>query len=154
RSKSMRGQPGFFDFDDRLKLLSDLGDQLESFRSAVDFELFRPELSAALSYADRTEGGRPPFDPVLMFKILVIHRHVGSTRRCHPGWGGAAAQYGRREEGDQRGPDTGELEGQAGQAAAQGSRRTLDGQIQQAKPREDGSMPPVDNPAIWLSEPC
>ena len=68
----MRGQPGFFDFDDRLKLLSDLGDQLESFRSAVDFELFRLELNAALSYADRTEGGRPPFDPVLMFKILVI----------------------------------------------------------------------------------
>jgi hypothetical protein len=38
----------------------------------VDFELFRPELNAALSYSDRTEGGRPPFDPVLMFKILVI----------------------------------------------------------------------------------
>ena len=68
----MRGQPGFFDIDDRLKRLSDLGDQLEAFRSAVDFELFRPELSAALSYTDRTEGGRPPFDPVLMFKILVI----------------------------------------------------------------------------------
>ena len=72
-SKNMRGQPGFFDIDDRLKRLSDLGDQLEAFRSAVDFELFRPELSAALSYyTDRTEGGRPPFDPVLMFKILVI----------------------------------------------------------------------------------
>ena len=68
----MRGQPGFFDVDDRLKRLSDLGDQLETFRSAVDFELFRPELNAALSYTDRTEGGRPPFDPVLMFKILVI----------------------------------------------------------------------------------
>ena len=38
----------------------------------MDFELFRPELSAALSYTDRTEDGRPPFDPVLMFKILVI----------------------------------------------------------------------------------
>jgi hypothetical protein len=38
----------------------------------VDFELFRPELNAALSYTDRTEGWRPPFDPVLMFKILVI----------------------------------------------------------------------------------
>jgi len=35
-------------------------------------DAFRPELSAALSYTDRTEGGRPPFDPVLMFKILVI----------------------------------------------------------------------------------
>jgi transposase, IS5 family len=68
----MRGQPGFFDIDDRLKRLSDLGDQLETFRSAVDFELFRPELNAALSYTDRTVGGRPPFDPVLMFKILVI----------------------------------------------------------------------------------
>jgi hypothetical protein len=73
-----------------------------------------------------------------------LHRHVGSNRRCQPGCGAASAQYGRREEGDQRGPDTGELEGQAGQAAAQRSRRTLDGQIQKAKPREDGSMPPVD----------
>ena len=68
----MRGQPGFFDIDDRLKRLSDLGDQLETFRSAVDFELFRSELNAALSYTDRTEGGRPPFDPALMFKNLVI----------------------------------------------------------------------------------
>src|ERR1700736_5603416 len=29
---SMRDQPGFFDIDDRLKRLSDLGDQLEAFR--------------------------------------------------------------------------------------------------------------------------
>jgi transposase, IS5 family len=68
----MRGQPGFFDVDDRLKRLSDLGDQLEAFRNAVDFETFRPELAAALSYSDGSEGGRPPFDPVMMFKILVI----------------------------------------------------------------------------------
>jgi hypothetical protein len=44
----------------------------QTFRSVVDFEVFRPELNAALSYADRTEDGRPPFDLVLMFKILVI----------------------------------------------------------------------------------
>jgi hypothetical protein len=56
----MREQPGFFDIEDRLKRLSDLGDRLETFRSAVDFEVFRPELNAALSYADRTEGGRAP----------------------------------------------------------------------------------------------
>jgi hypothetical protein len=35
-------------------------DQLETFRLAVDFELFRPELNAVLSYTDRTEGERPP----------------------------------------------------------------------------------------------
>jgi transposase, IS5 family len=68
----MQGQAGFFDVDDRLKRLSDLGDQLEAFRSAVDFELFRPELNAALAYSEGAQGGRPPFDPVMMFKILVI----------------------------------------------------------------------------------
>jgi transposase, IS5 family len=68
----MRGQPGFFDVDERLKRLSDLGDHLAAFRCAVDFETFRPELAAALSYSDGSEGGRPPFDPVMMFKILLI----------------------------------------------------------------------------------
>jgi IS5 family transposase len=29
-------------------------------------------LNAALTYSDGTQGGRPPFDPVMMFKILVI----------------------------------------------------------------------------------
>ena len=69
---SMRRQAGFFDVDDRLKRLSDLGDQLEAFEAAVEFEAFRPELNAALTYSDGTQGGRPPFDPVMMFKILVI----------------------------------------------------------------------------------
>ena len=68
----MRGQPGFFDVDDRLKRLSDLGDQLEAFRSVIDFEIFRSDLVEALDYSDGAQGGRPPFDPVLMFKILVI----------------------------------------------------------------------------------
>jgi len=68
----MRGQSGFFDVDDRLKRLSDLGDQLEAFGAAVDFEIFRAGLMAALAYSDGTQGGRPPFDPVMMFKILVI----------------------------------------------------------------------------------
>jgi transposase, IS5 family len=68
----MWGQAGFFDIDDRLRRLSDLGDQLESFRVVLDFEIFRPELDAALAYSDGARGGRPPFDPVMMFKILVI----------------------------------------------------------------------------------
>jgi IS5 family transposase len=68
----MRGQPGLFDVDERLQRLSDLGDQLETFRAAVDFEMFRGDLVAALGYGDGAHGGRPPFDPVMMFKILVI----------------------------------------------------------------------------------
>ncbi len=65
-------QPGFFDVEERLARLSGLGDQLEAFSRTVDFEAFRPDLEKALAYSDRIKGGRPPFDPVLMFKILVI----------------------------------------------------------------------------------
>ena len=65
-------QAGFFDVDERLQRLSNLGDQLEAYAKAVDFKLFRPELETALAYADGAKGGRPPFDPVMMFKILVI----------------------------------------------------------------------------------
>jgi IS5 family transposase len=71
----MAGQPSCFDVDERLRQLSDLGDQLEAYGRVVDFELFRPELEAALSYADGAKGGRPPCDPVMMFKILVIQAH-------------------------------------------------------------------------------
>ena len=63
---------GSFDFDERLKRLSDLGDQLETYAGTVDFEMFRPELEAALAYSDGAQGGRPPYDPVMMFKIMVI----------------------------------------------------------------------------------
>lgn len=68
----MARMPGLFDVDERLQRLSDIGDQLEAFAAVVDFEMFRPELVAALGYGDGAKGGRPPFDPVMMFKILVI----------------------------------------------------------------------------------
>jgi hypothetical protein len=38
----------------------------------VDFELFRSDLQADLHRADRSHGGRPPHDAVLMFRILVL----------------------------------------------------------------------------------
>ena|SRR5689334_18758724 len=68
----MSNQPGFFDADERLRKLSAAGDPLERLRAAVDFELFRPALGAALERADRERGGRPPYDPVMMFRILVL----------------------------------------------------------------------------------
>ena len=52
----MRGQAGFFDVDERPKRLSDLGDQLLAFATAVDFEMFRPELTQALGYSDGAQG--------------------------------------------------------------------------------------------------
>ena len=68
----MVGQPGFFDSDERLQALSAAGDPLERLAAVLDFEVFRSDLIAALSRSDRTKGGRPPYDPVLMFKVLVL----------------------------------------------------------------------------------
>ena len=68
----MAGQPGFFDLDERYAALSAAGDPLKRLGSVVDFELFRADLDAALARSDRAKGGRPPYDAVLMFKILVV----------------------------------------------------------------------------------
>ena len=68
----MASQPGFFDLSDRYDALSAAGDPLERLAAVVDFEVFRGPLVAALRRCVRGKGGRPPFDPVLMFKILVL----------------------------------------------------------------------------------
>ncbi len=65
-------QRGFFDTDERLEQLSAAGDPLERLSAVVDFELFRGDLEAALKRSDRSKGGRPPYDAVLMFKVLVL----------------------------------------------------------------------------------
>src|SRR3954462_7659048 len=68
----MRGQVGFFDVDQRLKELSAKGDALERLNAIVDFEGFRPDLARAVPRSDGSKGGRPPFDHVMMFKILIL----------------------------------------------------------------------------------
>ena len=68
----MAGQAGFFDLDERYTALSMAGDPLEKLADVVNFEVFRYRLEKALKRSDRRKGGRPPYDSVLMFKILVL----------------------------------------------------------------------------------
>jgi transposase, IS5 family len=68
----MARQAGFFEVEERLALLSAKGDGLERLAAVVDFEILRPELERAVPRSDRAKGGRPPFDHVLMFKVLVL----------------------------------------------------------------------------------
>jgi len=75
--------PGFFDVDERLAELSAKGDDLERLNALIDFELFRSALETAVARGDRSKGGRPPFDCVLMFKILILQAmHSLSDERC------------------------------------------------------------------------
>ena len=66
---------GFFDQDIRLSKLSQLGDPLERLKAGIDFEIFRPLLEKSLYKQPKGKGGRPPYDYVTMFKILILQRY-------------------------------------------------------------------------------
>jgi len=68
----MVGQTGFWDIDERYMRLSAAGDPLEKLNSVVPWNVFRKPLAKALKRSDGAKGGCLPFDPVLMFEILVL----------------------------------------------------------------------------------
>jgi len=67
-------QNGFFDESDRLAELSKMGDPLEKLNAFIQWEDFREKLAKAFSKEPKGPGGRPPFDYVMMFKILILQK--------------------------------------------------------------------------------
>jgi IS5 family transposase len=67
-------QQGFFTEEDRLFRLSSMGDPLEKVADSVDFEIFRPLLNKVFQKESVASGGRPAWDYVLMFKILLLQQ--------------------------------------------------------------------------------
>lgn len=67
-------QPSFFDHQERLELLERLGDPLPQLERTIDWEAFRKPLRGV--YKDRSvgKGGRPPYDALLMLKVLVLQQ--------------------------------------------------------------------------------
>ena len=55
---------------------------MEVLAATVDFEYFQGWLVEGLDYGDDSKGGRPPFDPVSMFKILILQaqHNLGDAR--------------------------------------------------------------------------
>lgn len=66
---------GFFDQDIRLSKLSKLGDPLVKLNESIDFEIFRSILEDKLARVPKGKGGRPAYDYVLLFKILILQRY-------------------------------------------------------------------------------
>lgn len=60
-----------------LDKLTRLGDPLERLDKVIPWEMFRPTLSAALNRTVSPKGGRPPYDVILMFKIIILQRFYG-----------------------------------------------------------------------------
>ena len=65
-------QYGFFDLKHRLDKIYQHNNFLPKLNSLIDWEMFRPILNKVHAQEHHGPGGRPPFDTVLMFKILVL----------------------------------------------------------------------------------
>lgn len=70
----MNQQRGFFDEQDRLELISKQGDPLEKFNQMIPWEIFRKQLKKCFAKEPKGPGGRPAFDYLMMFKILILQR--------------------------------------------------------------------------------
>ena len=75
-----RNQTGssLFENAQTLEALSKQGNPLEFISKMIDFEIFRPILESKLQIAERKSNtGRRPIDPVLMFKVMFVQRLYG-----------------------------------------------------------------------------
>ena len=68
------GQLSFWDESRRLDKLSELGDCLVRLQKAINWNLFLPTLKRVFRKTAKGPGGRPPYDYLMMFKILVLQR--------------------------------------------------------------------------------
>lgn len=66
---------GFFDEQNRLDALTIQNDPLVKLLAMINWEQFRKPLERAFEKEEKGVGGRPPFDYVTMFKIMVLQRY-------------------------------------------------------------------------------
>jgi IS5 family transposase len=67
-------EKGFFDEEVRRAALAEVTHPLKRLKIQVDFEIFRKDLEKAFRNIPKSVGGRPPFDLVLMFKVLILQQ--------------------------------------------------------------------------------
>lgn len=72
---SNKNERGFFDEQFRLEKLTAQKDPLVKLLEEINWEQFRKILTTVLEKEEKGTGGRPPFDYVMMFKILVLQRY-------------------------------------------------------------------------------
>lgn len=67
--------PGLFDYENRMRKLSEGPDPLARLNARINWAMFRPQLERAFDKEGKGPGGRPRHDVVMMFKILVLQRY-------------------------------------------------------------------------------
>ncbi len=74
---------GLFDYEFRLEEINKKQPPLQKLNAVIDWELFRKPIEKALAVQAKALGGRPPFDKLMMFKILILQRYYNlSDAQC------------------------------------------------------------------------
>jgi transposase, IS5 family len=71
---SKKKERGLFDDHFRLEKIGTMRDPLILLNEIVNWEDFRPIIDTAFSKVDPSKGGRPAYDRVMMFKVLILQR--------------------------------------------------------------------------------
>jgi IS5 family transposase len=69
-----KGQYGFFDYETQLDKIYEINDFLPKLNALIDWEIFRDDLNKVRERDTPSNLGRPSFDVILMFKILVLKK--------------------------------------------------------------------------------
>jgi IS5 family transposase len=74
---------GLFDYEFRLEEINKKQPPLQKLNTVIDWELFRKPIEKALSVKAKSPGGRPAFDKLMMFKIIILQRYYNlSDEQC------------------------------------------------------------------------
>src|SRR6266566_1205116 len=65
-------QSGFFDLQNRFNKLDQLGDPLKALNAVIEWSVFEPILAKGLAKEKKSNAGRPAFEALLMFKVLIL----------------------------------------------------------------------------------
>lgn len=73
----MSKSSGLFDEQFKLERISKLGDPLERLSATVDWKIFNYILDKHLTHESSAPGGRPAYNYLMMFKILILQEYFG-----------------------------------------------------------------------------
>ena len=66
---------GLFDLEFHEKKIKEYQPPLAKLDKVIDWEMFRRPIEEALYVEPKGAGGRPPFDKIMMFKILILQKY-------------------------------------------------------------------------------
>ena len=67
--------PGLFDYEFQLEKINKHNPPLNRLNEVIDWEMFRKPIEEALYVEPKAPGGRPPYDKLMMFKILILQKY-------------------------------------------------------------------------------